>query len=343
MLEYRTGNLLQADVEALVNTVNTVGVMGKGIALQFKQAFPENFRAFEKAAKHQDIQPGRVFVFKTGRYSNPKFIINFPTKRHWRGKARIEDIESGLVDLVRVIRENEIRSIAIPPLGCGFGGLDWNEVRALIEQAMNKLPDVAVWVYSPLGAPEPDQMPVATKRPNLTLERAALIELIGLYAQPGYRLTQLEVQKLAYFLQASGQSLRLDYVKHQYGPYAEKLNFVLQHLEGHYLRGYGARSGNTSLHLIPGAEQEAGELLASQPDTKERLDRISRLIQGFETPYAMELLATVHWLAQENEMVKKDAEAAVRGFSAWSDRKREYFQPEHIHIAWNQLHQQGWI
>jgi O-acetyl-ADP-ribose deacetylase (regulator of RNase III) len=343
MAEIKIGNLLQADVEALVNTVNTVGVMGKGIALQFKQAFPENFKAYEKAAKHNQIVPGIMFVVETGRFTYPRYIINFPTKRHWRGKARLEDIETGLEDLIRVIQEKGIRSIAIPPLGCGFGGLDWEEVRPLILDALKKTPEIKALVYAPEGTPAPEKMPIATSRPQLTLGRAALIELINQYALPGYRLTQLEVQKIGYFMQIAGEPLRLNYVRQKYGPYAENLHFVLQHLEGHYLRGYGARAGGSNLYLLPGSKEEAEAFLADHPDTRARLERVIRLIKGFETPYGMELLATVLWLSREDPNVKEDVNAAVRGFQNWSKRKREYFRPEHIQVAWERLHQQGWL
>jgi O-acetyl-ADP-ribose deacetylase (regulator of RNase III) len=343
MIELKSGNLLEADVEALVNTVNTVGVMGKGIALQFKQAFPENFVAYERAAKKGDIVPGRMFVYETGQLANPRYIINFPTKRHWRDKARLDDIEVGLQDLVRVIQKKNIRSIAIPPLGCGFGGLDWDEVRPLILAALENLPDVHACVYAPAGAPATEKMPVATSRPKLTLGRAALIELIDQYALPGYRVTQLEIQKLAYFLQVAGEPLRLNYVKQQYGPYAENLHFVLQHLEGHYLRGYGARNGGSNLYLLPGAHAEAEAFLRDYAETRQRLARVAHLIQGFETPYGMELLATIHWLAQKDPNVKHDYRAAVHGFEAWSQRKREHFRPEHIQTAWDRLHQQAWL
>ncbi len=343
MIEFKSGNLLQADVEALVNTVNTAGVMGKGIALQFKQAFPENFAAYEKAAKRGEIVPGKMFVHKTGQFNHPRYIINFPTKRHWRGKARLEDVEAGLQDLVRIIREYDIRSIAIPPLGCGFGGLDWDDVRPLILAALENLPEVRAWVYPPTGVPAAEKMPIATSRPKLTLGRAALIELIDQYALPGYRVTQLEIQKLAYFLQVAGEPLRLNYVKQQYGPYAENLHFVLQHLEGHYLRGYGARSGGSNLYLLPGAKEEADAFLSEHPETQARLARVARLIQGFETPYGMELLATVHWLSQEDPAVKNDYQATARGFENWSQRKREHFRPEHIQTAWERLRQQQWL
>ena len=152
-IEYRTGNLLNADVEALVNAVNTVGVMGKGIALQFKQAFPENFKAYQKACKQGEVVPGRMFVVDRQSVVNPRFIVNFPTKRHWKGSARLSDIESGLQDLVKVVEERGIRSIAIPPLGCGLGGLDWNEVRPLVVSSLSEVQDLRVVLYAPAGGP----------------------------------------------------------------------------------------------------------------------------------------------------------------------------------------------
>lgn len=344
MIEFSHGNLLQADVEALINTVNTAGVMGKGIALQFKQAFPANFVAYEKAAKRGEIMPGKMFVFETGAFSNPRYIINFPTKRHWRGKARLDDIETGLQDLIQVLRDKKIHSVAVPPLGCGFGGLDWEEVRPLITSALESLPEVHALVYPPEGTPSAEKMKIGTSRPRLTIGRAALIELITKYALPGYQLTQLEIQKLAYFLQASGEQLKLNYVKQQYGPYAENLHFVLQVLSGHYLTGYGDRSGGrANLHLLQGANEEAEAFLNQYPETKERLERVAQLIQGFETPYGMELLATVHWLAGEDPNVKEDPQAAVKGFEAWNQRKRNYFKPEHIFTAWERLHNSGWL
>jgi len=122
MLQYKKGDILAEDTEALINTVNCVGVMGRGIALQFKNAFPENFEEYARACKRDEVQQGRMFVTEINQLTTPRYIINFPTKRHWRGKSRIEDIDAGLADLQRVIREMDIRSIAIPPLGCGLGG-----------------------------------------------------------------------------------------------------------------------------------------------------------------------------------------------------------------------------
>src|SRR5713226_5227204 len=149
MIEFRTGDILRANAEALVNTVNCVGIMGRGVALQFKNEFPENFKAYEAACAREEVQPGRMFVFETGTMTNPKFIINFPTKRHWRGKSRIEDIDSGLKALVKEIRVRKIRSIAVPPLGSGLGGLNWGDVRHRIEEALRGIDDLDVVAYEP--------------------------------------------------------------------------------------------------------------------------------------------------------------------------------------------------
>src|ERR1044072_482407 len=144
MITEARGNLLEADVEALVNTVNTVGVMGKGIALQFKRAFPDNFRSYAEAYSRTEARLGGMFVHPVEGLGNPKFIVNFPTKGHWRTRSRLEDIRTGLAHLRRTIEERGIRSIAVPPLGCGNGGLDWNDVHPLITSSLSDLPDVGV-------------------------------------------------------------------------------------------------------------------------------------------------------------------------------------------------------
>ena len=171
------GNLLKADVEALANSVNTVGVMGKGIALQFKNAFPANFKAYEAACKKQAVRLGKVFVFDNGQLTPPRWIINFPTKGHWRARSRIRDVADGLDDLRDVIEELEISSIALPPLGCGHGGLDWDEVRSLIKERLGDL-DVVVHLYAPEGAPNAADMVISTPPPRLTTSTAALVSVI---------------------------------------------------------------------------------------------------------------------------------------------------------------------
>jgi O-acetyl-ADP-ribose deacetylase (regulator of RNase III) len=346
MIEFKQGNLLEENAEALVNTVNCVGVMGKGIALQFKQAYPENFRQYEKACRAGEMQPGHMFTVATGSLFNPRYIINFPTKRHWKGKSKIEDIKSGLVALVAEVQQLGITSIAIPPLGCGNGGLNWVEVKPLIESAFAQLPDVQVIIFEPTGAPAAEKMPVATKKPNMTRARALFIRLLELYGIPGYELTKLEIQKLAYFLQEAGEPLKLPYVKQKYGPYANNLNHVLKHIEGHYIRGYGdgtSKAESAEIYVLPEGREAAQAFLETQPDAQERLERVSNLIYGFETPYGMELLATVHWVATKDDNPAQNSEQAISHIHEWSDRKRKLFKPEHLRKAWQRLQEQNWL
>jgi len=342
MIEPTRGNILTDDAEALVNTVNCVGVMGKGIALQFKKDFPENFKAYEAACRRKEVQPGRMFVFNTGQMINPRYIINFPTKRHWRGKSRYEDIESGLKALVREVEKREIRSIAIPPLGSGLGGLQWPRVKEMIAAAFEEIPDVQGKLYEPANTPDARHMPVGTARPGMTVARALLLKLMKHYSRFAYRLTLLEIQKLAYFLQESGMDLKLRYVKHLYGPYAHNLNKVLEILEGHHIQGYGdTQKPDVEITLLPDAEKTADDFLNQNPVAAGHLDRVADLVDGFETPYGMELLASVHWTAVHDGGVF-DAETAVAAMARWNDRKRRLFKPEHIRLAWKRLQAEGW-
>jgi O-acetyl-ADP-ribose deacetylase (regulator of RNase III) len=342
------GNLLDADVDALVNTVNTVGVMGKGIALQFKRAYPDMFKAYAKAAKAGDLRLGLMHVYQTGALSGPQFVINFPTKVHWRAKSRLEDVRSGLIDLVKMIETLGIKSVAIPPLGCGNGGLDWREVEPIILEAFCDLPDVDVLVYPPAGTPAASEMQDNTKRPRMTVGKAALVEVIRRYHERSVEVSLIEVQKLMYFLQAGGEDLRLRYVKDRYGPYADNLRHVLRAVEGHFLIGYGDASATVHaaepIDLLPGAAEEARIVLGEHPETGNRIDRVLNLVEGFESPYALELLVTVHWIAaNEDEGAAADAAIAARIVGEWSHRKQRMFGPQHVAAAWRRLHDEGWL
>lgn len=344
MIEYTSGNILHADAEALVNTVNCVGIMGRGIALQFKNAYPENFKAYEAACQRQEVQPGRMFVYATGELANPRFIINFPTKRHWRGNSRIEDIESGLLDLVEVIRSNNIQSIAIPPLGSGLGGLEWDDVRPRIEKALEAVLHVKVRLYEPKGAPTSDKMLHKREAPKMTAGRAALVELMSRYLKglldPAVSL--LEVHKLMYFMQESGEPLRLQFKAAHYGPYAENLRHVLNAIEGHLVSGYadGGDVPEKTLELVPGAEDEASQFLAHHRATRDRFDKVADLVEGFESPYGLELLSTVHWVATVGKARTLD-EVTQRVY-AWNDRKRQ-FTSRQIGLALDVLTRKGWV
>lgn len=301
MIEPAGGNILTDDAEALVNTVNCAGVMGKGIALQFKKAFPENFKAYEAACRRQEVKPGHMFV-----------------------------------------KNRNIRSVALPPLGSGLGGLQWCRVKKMIEAAFEEIPDIQVKLYEPANTPDANDMPVGTPKPGMTVARALLIKLMKQYSRFAYRLTLLEIQKLAYFLQESGMDLRLRYVKHLYGPYAHNLNKVLEILEGHYIRGYGdTQKPDVEITLLQDAEKAADNYLRQDRNASEHLERVADLVDGFETPYGMELMASVHWAFVHEGGV--DSKTAVEAMARWNDRKRRLFKPEHIHLAWTRLNSEGWL
>ncbi len=344
MIEYRRGDILREDAEALVNTVNCVGVMGRGIALQFKDAYPENFKAYEIACKNKEVQPGRMLVFDIGQLTNPRYIINFPTKRHWREKSRMEDIDAGLKALVDTIQQYNIHSIAIPPLGSGLGGLDWTDVKPRIKAILQPLSDVHVFIYEPQGAPDTQKMVHNHEVPTMTAGRAALVELMRRYLAGLLDpfVTLLEVHKLMYLMQEAGEPLRLRYQKGPYGPYAENLRHVLHAIEGHLISGYadGGDAPNKQLKLVPGAIEEAAIFLEQHPDTRSRFDKVAELVDGFESPFGLELLSTVHWI-MKNEPVNSISDVVNKTY-AWNDRKRQ-FTPRQIALAAQVVTDAGWV
>jgi O-acetyl-ADP-ribose deacetylase (regulator of RNase III) len=340
------GNLLVSNVDALVNTVNTAGVMGKGIALQFKRAFPDVYRDYRAACDRGQLRLGEMFVVDRGVIGDHRYVINFPTKGHWRSPSRMEDVEAGLVDLVRVIRSLGITSVAVPALGCGNGGLEWAEVRPRIERAFAELPDVRMVLFPPHGAPPAADMPVATQRPGMTPGRAIVLSAMASYArlarllEPREGISELEIQKLTYLLQVLGAPLRLSFATGRYGPYAEALHHVLQGLEGHQILGYGDRSARVSdlqpIQVIEGAEAEACIFLADDPSAADRLTRFTELVEGFETPYGMELLSTVHFVAHESPPTGSIAALNER-VARWSTRKAALFTAFHVQAAADRL------
>ncbi len=344
MIELTQGDILHANAEALVNTVNCVGVMGRGIALQFKKVFPENFKHYKAACDRKELHPGKMFVYDLNGIGNPRYVINFPTKRHWKGKSRMDDIEAGLQALVSEVRKRGIHSIAIPPLGCGLGGLRWADVRTRIELAFQNLDDVQVFLYEPKGAPPAEKMVHSKKVPTLTVGRAALLVLMRRYlaAVMDPFVTLLEIHKLMYFMQEAGEGLKLHYNKGLYGPYARNLRHVLTLMEGHFISGYGDAEDNPEreINLLPEILPQAESFLEDHPATLNHFQRVVDLISGFETPFGMELLSTVHWVATREGAITADQ--AVSKTYSWNNRKR-MFQEKHIRIAWDILERKGWL
>jgi len=346
VITYAIGNLLEAPVEALVNTVNEIGVMGKGVALQFKETFPEAAREYAEAAKRGEVHVGQVLVTSTSNLAGPRWIIHFPTKRHWRNPSKLEWVRDGLTDLSRVTRELEIRSIAVPPLGCGNGGLAWSDVRSLIEEALGDLPGVEVMVFEPVAsyAAPPKQRGVE----ELTPARALVAEMIRRYSVLGMGCTTLEVQKLAWFLHrafsitGTNDPLRLRFGANVYGPYADQLRHLLDAMDGSYLHSEHRLSEATYLELISFSNERRESVKAylesEAKDLLPALDAATRYIDGFESPLGMELLATVDWLVA-HEGCEASEEAIRRALDAWpggrsaGQRKQRLFDRRMIELA----------
>ena len=352
MIEFTSGNLFESNAQALVNTVNTVGVMGKGIALQFSRQFPEIMPIYESACQDGTLVVGQVQTIRLSLLpgmTGPTYIINFPTKKHWKGDSKIEYIETGLESLRSEIEKYGITSIAVPPLGCGLGGLHWRDVRKKIVESLGNLTNVRVVVFEPTGTPDAKEMKPATVEPKLTPGRAALLGLMKRYMVPlmDDAVTLLELHKLMYFMQEAGESLRLQFVKGKYGPYATNLRHVLNAIEGHFLTGFGDASEEPGkpLEPMPGAFEKAERYLhdQSRATTLARFNRVEELMEGFETAYGLELLGSVHWVAKYEPTPARTPEEATELVHSWNDRKRDSFPRHHIEVAWKRLNETGWL
>ena len=351
MIRFTQGNLLEVRTEVLVNTVNTVGVMGKGIALMFKERFDENFRLYASACKAKEVQTGKMFVTQVHKLDGPRWIVNFPTKQHWRAPSRMEWIVEGLQDLRRFLIEQQVKSIAIPPLGAGNGGLEWAEVRQQIELALSDL-DIEILVFEPTQ--QYQNMAKRTGIEKLTPARALIVELVRRYWVLGMECSLLEIQKLAWFLERAierynpgNNPLNLQFVAHKYGPYANRLDHLLNHLDGSYLHSEKRISDANLLDVIwfDDARKTFVQtyLQTEAKDYTQALEFTTALINGFESPFGMELLATVDWLLTR-ENVAPNVPALREGLRHWGKadeaaRKDRLFDDQVLSISLGRLQQ----
>jgi len=342
MIEYTTGNLLEADTEALVNTVNTVGVMGKGIALQFKEQFPMNFKRYADACKRKELVPGKLLVTTEHTVQGDRTIINFPTKTEWFRKSSYSYIEDGLLALAKVIGEKGIQSIALPPLGCGHGGLDWNKVRPMIEKHLGEL-SARVVVYEPNEAVKAILQKETQRDAKLTPARAMLLHALFDFEQQGERASLFVANKLAYFLQLLGEPLRLKFVAHHYGPYSVQVENVLYQLNGAYLRGLEQKNAKPfeELQLVHARREEVERYVATElsAEQRARLALLTEFVQGFRAAYALELLASVAYIRQSASITGTDA--IIDRMSEWSERKQAMADREAVRIAQEHLENFG--
>ncbi len=336
-ITFKTGDLFLDKSEALVNTVNCVGVMGKGVALEFKRRWPENYKVYKKACDGKKLRPGQMLIFELGNLleeSERKFIINFPTKDHWRAKSKLEYISEGLEALVSDIKKYKIKSLALPPLGCGNGGLDWNTVRPMMLKRLSELEDVNVSIYEPIKVnDDPEYVDTYLK---MTTGRAVFLKAIAALETPfGGALDRLSLQKIAYFLQVMGIPLNLDFTKNLYGPYSEALKKAVVALENDYklITGFQAER---EAHVTPAGYAAAEDFLKDDVKSEAIIDNLSKLVDGFETPYGLELLSTVHTVAISGDG-ESYIDSIVFEMLAFEKNKRNVFSKDEIRLALERL------
>jgi O-acetyl-ADP-ribose deacetylase (regulator of RNase III) len=342
-MKYLKGNLLDADTQALVNTVNTVGVMGKGIALQFKEAFPMNYKIYAAACKKHEFKIGDLLVVKELTLEKEKIIINFPTKTEWYMKSKYEYIEEGLQELVKVIEDYKIESIAIPPLGCGNGGLKWEKVKQMIEKYLSHLHHVNVQIFEPNEAVKDIlKKQVLSKDIKLTPARAMVLYAMFYYESLGENASLFVANKLAYFLQRLGEKSlsKLKFEASHYGPYAVQVEHLLHNVNGKYLKGLEQMNAKAfeTLELQYDKISEVSNYIKKElnADQRTRLSNLVKLIDGFQSALSLEILATVDFIKKDKPGINQ--EDIVKIIHNWSDRKRKLFQEKYIRIATNHLH-----
>ena len=339
MIETGTGDLFDANVDALVNTVNCVGVMGKGVALQFKRRYPAMYDAYKVACARGEVRLGHMDVHETQQMAGPRLIINFPTKGHWKAKSRLSDIERGLDALLRVIDDHGVASIALPPLGAGNGGLYWPDVRRVVEAKLGSL-TIPVILFEPSG--HSAYAVEGARAIRMTRTRALALQLIERYSErralvepwsEPHSASHLELQKLFYFAEVIDPSLDLRFGKGLYGPYSERVRHVIADMEGRYIRGYGDGTANVlSLEPIQVTDEGARELRRYVETDEGRsvanlVERVMTLAQGYESAYGVELLATALLCASRTGF---DVDEVTNEIQSWNPRKARLFARGHV-------------
>ena len=339
MIIYKKGNILESDAEALVNTVNTQGVMGKGIALQFKNAFPSNYKVYQDICRNGNFQIGDLLIVEeNGLISGKKTIINFPTKTSWRKPSEYSYIEKGLEKLVQVIEDKKFNSIAIPPLGSGNGGLNWEIVKKMIEDKMSHLP-IDVFIYEPNSQITEK---LKEERVQLTDARAMLLFMLYKLVANGEFVSEFSSEKICYFLQRFGakEHFKLNYKPNFYGPYSGKVKYVINYLNGSYIMGYSSMDKKPfeTLDLVSDGFEKVESYILSKPELVQIVNKTESFLDGFYSEFALELLSTVDYISLNKETF--DLEIIKSELESWSERKRTLFSNDRfLNISINHLRQ----
>lgn len=341
MITIRKGNLLESEAEGLVNTVNTVGVMGKGIALQFKKQYPGNYKVYKKACKEETFTIGQVLAVWDQNVMGKKCILNFPTKKHWRSPSKYEYIELALPALRAQIVEQKLKSVAIPPLGCGNGGLEWKKVKLMIKEALTDL-EVDVLLYEPNSDIQKQlKEKVVTAPVSLTINRAMLLRGLYAYEKEGESINLVVANKLVYFLQRLGQNMKLDFTPYIYGPYNPVVSHVMAYFNGSFVLGLEDMSAKPFDALLLNYDEKARTYLDNYVNRTfnekqfEITGRLDQLIDGFSSAMGIELLSSVDYILRD----KPDASVTdvIAAAGAWSNRKKKLLNERHVKIALGRL------
>lgn len=342
---FKKGNIFSEPVQALVNTVNCVGVMGKGIALAIKDKYPENYIEYKKLCKRKLLKPGTMFIYHQKNFFNSdniEYIINFPTKNHWRNKSKIEYISLGLDGFIKDIIRLNIKSVAIPPLGCGNGGLDWKDVKKIIYDKLSNVKEVNFIVFEPISFDNQDEPEYEKINMKMTFARAVLLKSLGeLEKYFDNKFDRLSLQKIVYFLQELEIQFNLNFSKNLYGPYSEELKKSYINLEKYgMIKGFTSR--NKMTHVTQKGFAASNDFLDNINNFDNRIfQRLDHLIQGYESPYGLELLSSVHWIIKNNNITNENQ--LLCKMNNWSNEKRNKFDNKSIHIALNRLQEDNLI
>lgn len=320
-----------------MNTVNTLGVMGKGIALQFKKAYPNNFKAYKDVCDKGEVEVGKMFVqLDSNLETGEKIIVNFPTKKNWRKPSEYIYVEQGLDNLIHIVEQYDIKSIAIPPLGAGNGGLQWEQVRKIIEKKLSQLP-IEIIIYEPNNKIV-DQL--KKERIKLTKARALLLYVLFDLVKNGEYVSEFSSEKVCYFLQKFGAQshFKLKFEPQFYGPYSGKVRYVLNALNGSYLMGYSDMNKKPfePLTLIGNSHESVVTTISKDEELTAIANKTTQFLTGFYSDFSLELLSSLDFLSDQNNTL--DKAILSQKLQGWSNRKRTLFSnPRYLEIALRHL------
>ena len=327
-MHYTTGDLLKSSAEALVNTVNCEGYMGKGIAYQFKMQYPENNKDYVRACKSGELTVGKLHYLK----EKGKIIVNFPTKNKWRANSRIEYINDGLDELIKLISQLNIKSIAIPPLGSGNGGLIWSEVKEIIEtklSAIDKMVDIFIY------EPSQNYVSLPTVEPKLSMSALVLMEM----KKDLNKFDTLRLQKTGYFTNIFAKEPYFEFKKHKYGPYANSIAIISRNIR-EFQKYHNVKNTQEAYKIL------YNKIVSEKIENKMKLLtpailKATEYVNSIETNHELECIATVAFIIEKQNGLSE--EEILQYFKNWSIDKATRFSNDDISNGINKLYSDGII